>query len=342
LKYLKTLLNLIAWLTLVSSGSYGFGPGLPDSLSTGSKETGYGALQIHVDADTVFVYLNEDFEELIILTDSRTMELPEGRHRLRIFGETFPQTSEIVDIEKDEHLDITIRLFRRYRNLSNTRAMYAAYRWGANLMVTTDEKTTFRLQGETRQFQEFQKMSLPPGVHRIVFSDPYGNVQHEFVRVNSYQLTHHSVYMQPRRSVAAMKSIVPGYAQFYKREYLKSGLFPVLIGIGAGLSLNYHIRFQDTQKEFDVLSEGYRNVRDEHDALRRGNLLDEKNETLTGYQNRRNISLLITGILYAVNIVDAFREPQGGFAKRHSFDPFRDFSINLDSQGVQVQAQVSF
>jgi hypothetical protein len=342
LKYLKTLLNLTAWLTLVSSGSYGFCSGLSDSLSAGSKEAGYGTLQIHVDADTVFVYLKDDFKKLIVLTDHHTMELPEGRHRLRIFGKTFPETSRIVHIEKDEHLDITIKPFRRYRNLSNTRAMYAAHRWGANLMVTTDEKTTFRLQGETRQLQGIHKMSLPPGVYRIVFSDPFGNVQNEFVRVNSYQLTHHSVYMQPRRRVAAMKSIMPGYAQFYKREYLKSGLFPVLIGIGAGLSLNYHIRLQDTQKEFDRLSEGYRNALDEHDALRRGNLLDEKSEMLTGYQNRRNISLLLTGILYAVNIWDAFREPQGGFAKRHSFDPFRDFSINVHSQGVQVQAQVSF
>ena len=342
MKYLKTFPIVIAWLTLVSSGSFGYSPGLPDSLSTGSKETGYGTLQIHVDADTVFVYLNEDFKEPIILTDNRTMELPEGWHRLRIFGESFPQTTRIVLIEKDEHQDISISLFKRYRNLSNTRSMYAAYRWGANLMVTTDEKTAFRVQGVRGQFQGIQKMSLSPGVHRIIFSDPYGNVHDEFVRVNSYQLTHRSVYMQPGRRTAALKSMVPGYAQYYKREYLKSGLFPLLIGVGAGLSLNYHIRFQDTQKQFDELSKDYRNARDEHEALRLGTLLDEKNETLTGYQNRRNISLLITGILYAVNIVDAFREPQGGFAKRHTFDPFRDFSINLDSQGVQVQAQVNF
>lgn len=299
-------------------------------------------MQIHVDADTVFVYLNEDYENPVILTDNHTMKLPEGRHRLQIFGKSFPETSEIADIEKDGHLDISIKPFRRYRNLSNTRSMYAAYRWGANLLVTTDEKTTFRVQGETRQFQGIQKMSLSPGVHRIIFSDPYGNVQKKIVRVNSHQLRHHSVYMQPGRRVAATKSIIPGNAQYYKREYIKSGLFPVLIGLGAGLSLNYHIRLQDTKRQFNVMSEGYRNVQDEHDALRRGNQLDKKNETLTGYQNRRNISLIITGFIYAANIIDAFMEPQGGFAQRRSFDPFRDFSINVDSQGVQVQAQVNF
>lgn len=121
-------------------------------------------------------------------------------------------------------------------------------------------------------------------------------------------------YKRPIRSIAQTASLLPGFSQGYKRQYLKGGAFL----LGNLLSLNYYMNAADEysleKDRFDALVEEYATIRNENDALELGNEIEALRGEIRDLDSRKNLFLGTTLGLYALNLFDAFiSKPRGGY-----------------------------
>lgn len=118
-----------------------------------------------------------------------------------------------------------------------------------------------------------------------------------------------------------MSAILPGAGQVYNRKYWK---IPVIYGGFAGLA--YAIRFN--QKEYNIFKEAFKirldgneNTTDEFVGIYSDNDLTTLKDF---YRRNRDLSIMGTGILYILNIVDATVD-----AHLFNFNVNENLSINI-------------
>lgn len=136
--------------------------------------------------------------------------------------------------------------------------------------------------------------------------------------------------------------MIPGVSQFYKQQPLKGISAIALMGVTTGLTLHYNSKLAAGKEDFFNIRGRYDQAVTEEVALNLGNQLDEVGSEVTGYKNRRNIFRIAAILVYAANFVDAFREPENGFAKKHTFNPYRDFSVDVNPEFVEARVQINF
>ena len=113
---------------------------VPDTVSQK-----FGSIRFEIEPDTAYLYLNDDFDNLITLTDGKELKLPAGNHRLHIFGkEISDRRIDIILVEDEPFLFRLNKPKSRAGEFKNS--MYAAYMWDANLMLFSDEDTSIEIQ----------------------------------------------------------------------------------------------------------------------------------------------------------------------------------------------------
>jgi hypothetical protein len=149
-------------------------------------------------------------------------------------------------------------------------------------------------------------------------------------------------YFKPLKATSAIAGFLPGASQFYKGEPVKGLSAIALIGLATGFTIHYNTQLGNREAEFDVLRRNYDQATTESLALELGNRLDDAGSELTAIRNRRNIFRITAFVLYIANFVDAFREPENGFANKHGFNPLRDFSVQFDEATVEATVHIKF
>lgn len=313
----------------------------PDTATADTVSQKYGSVTFEVEPDTAFLYLNNKFDAPIVLTDGKVLELPEGSYRMHIFGREISDRRFTLEVVEDEPQLLRLQ-YPTSRDGSINNRMYAAYKWGANVMVFSDEGTAISILNTGHESYGTLQAKLPPGSHRIQFRDERGRVQDRYVEVNAYELRTVEQYLKPKRGSSIMRGIVPGASQLYKKQPARAAIAFGAIAATTGLAIHYNQKLGSGTDEFNSVFRDYQNAFNEHDALQLGNQLDQLHQENKSLKRNRNIFRTTAILFYAANIVDAFREPEGGFARSRSFDPFRDFSVGVGEDIVEAKLQIRF
>jgi len=301
----------------------------------------YGFINFEVEPDTAFIYLDRDYSNVIKVLDGDSLKLSAGFHNLFIFAENIPERRIGINVEPPGDQVISVRKTGAELTSENYSA-YASYRWGANLMILTDNETAISVVGTPNFSYGVIKAKLSPGAHKIRFERPSGKTYERFVEVTTYQMEIVEEYFKPLKARSAIAGFLPGASQFYKGEPIKGLSAIVLVGGSIGAALHFNSRIASRENEFLILRRLYRESTIEQTALELGNQLDDLGGEINGIKRRRNIFRAAAVVFYAINLFDAFREPEYGFAEVKTFDPFRDFSFNINSEGVEARVQFNF
>jgi hypothetical protein len=301
----------------------------------------YGMIHFEVEPDTAFIYLDRDYDRVIKVIDGDSLRLTTGFHNLLIFAKDLPERRINIRVQESEKKEVAVRYFEAELTRDNY-STYAAYRWGANLMVITDDETAITVEGTNYFTYGVLKAKLPPGAYRLRFERPSGKTYREFVEVTPYELLTVEEYFRPRKNTVGSASVIPGAAQFIKREPLKAVTALALVGTTLGATIHYNSELAKAKDQFYSLESRYQESTTEQVAFELGNQLDEANDRAMGIKRRRNIFRAAAVIFYIANLYDAFQEPDGGFAEDKAFNPYRDFSFDINSGRVEASIQFNF
>jgi TM2 domain-containing membrane protein YozV len=345
MRYCPFLLKVLSVLILIQlvfiASCFAFQVSQADSTVKDTTSQKFGYFHFDIEPDTAYLYLNNDFNNPIILTDGKKLRLPSGEHSLYIFGKELSDKRIFLNlVEEETH---SIRLEKpKSREIELVNTMYAAYKWDANLMLFSDEDTGISLPHSGQRSYGMLKAKLPPGSYRVQYKSSTGRVTDSYVEVNNHELRTEEVYFRPNRGKAIFGGIVPGASQLYKRQTGKAALVFGVFGLSTGLAIHFDQKLGSEAEKFNTLLGQYQDAGNEQNALELGNQLDMLSGRISNHRRNRNIFRTAAIIVYLANIADAFREPEMGFARKRPFNPYRDFSIDMQDDGVVATVQIRF
>lgn len=138
-------------------------------------------------------------------------------------------------------------------------------------------------------------------------------------------------YIRHDKSTIYRRSLLPGYAQFSKREQLKGSLFATLSsGLVFSAIYNEH-RVKQKSSDYEQLRLQYITTRDPNRILE---IIQESEQTMDDidrYKKIRNYSIIGLGVTYVLNLIDGRRPPEFGFRpnNRIKINPYIDFDKTL-------------
>ena len=313
----------------------------PDSTFANTTGKKYGYVKFEVEPDTAYLYLDTNFDEPILITNGTELKLTAGFHRLLIFGKYIPDRRLRIEIKEDRLNNVTVNL--PVRRLDDSYfSTYAALKWGANLMVFSDEDTFISIPETEHGSHGFLKVKLPGGIHSVRFESATGRVREILVEINSYQLKTVEEHLKPLKGNSIAGAVIPGVSQLYKGQKIKAVSIISLIGLSTGLAIHYNQRVGAGSSEFDRVLTSYRQANSEQEVIELGDRLDRLTEDINSQETKRNVAMTTVMLFYVANIVDAFRPPEGGFSKKNTFNPYRDFSLGIEKNYVGAKINLRF
>lgn len=305
-----------------------------------------GVLNIITEADTVFAYINGDYEEVIEFNnDEKLINLQVGSNEILIFGRTISQFTYRVEIEKESITELFVKHEDDSELIDESYlSAYAAYKSGFNLFVQTDSETEISFGSRLPAQTGSKGYKLSPGVYQLSLSHPSGRDKTELVTISEPHLmkvVEH--YFKPTKQTAVISSVLlPGAGQFLKSDYFKGAIMTATAVSAITLTINRHLRLRKTQNEFDQLYPLYLSTNDENLATLRGDRLDVLDSRIQSNGNQRNLFLITFVLIYGFNIYDAQRENNLGFLRSDRPNPYRDFHLTMDQNGLQANIHISF
>ncbi|MDY6994599.1 MAG: DUF5683 domain-containing protein [Pseudomonadota bacterium] len=303
---------------------------------------GTGIVKFNTKADTIFLYLDKNFDELIKLTHEKNVTVSSGYRHLFVFGKNFQEKAYYLEVETDSTL--TIQLPKVQENLRSDNSKIAAYaklKWGANLIVETDHETSISLDGKPIG-NGFAKLNLATGTYSLQFEHANGKKETKLVTVQKHRLKYFSHFFLPSKTKTKALSFFPGASQLQKDQYVKAGVAFTLTGIAVGLGVLNNSKFNNKKREFDQLRSLYSAATDEQQALEYGNQMDNVATTVDKFEQKRNLFLIAAGVLYALNIYDALQPPRSGYRRTNTLDPFKSFGIDLSNRNLALSVRIKF
>lgn len=293
-------------------------------------------------ADTIYLYLNRNFDELIKLTDEKAITVAPSNHTLFVFGRNFPE--EVYPVSVDSGQTVRIRLPELSKPESIPVEKLAAYKrviWNANLVIEPRPGTTVHINNEPARTGLIAK-TVPPGNHLITYYSRSGKKSTAFVPVQRHRLSFVSQY--PLRSdIDRFKYTLPGQVQYYRGERLKGSLMMGGTAFFTVASVTNYILAHSARKDFDGLRIRYHNITwDEQEALEMGNRLDELRGTVNNRRKRGNLFLLATALLYSINLLDVNSEPKNGYSKVNLLNPENNLNLDLNEQSASLSLRFNF
>lgn len=313
------------------------------SISIGPDTVKTGTIKFNTKADTIFIYVDKNYDRLVTLTTNKKLSLNVGEHWFFVFGKNFPEHEYFINIKEDKTITLALPPLRKFHDWwSSSRSAYASLRWNANLVIETDRETSVWIDNELIG-NGFIKQTLPAGTYRVSFRRTHREKRKSiFVTVRKHRLSYIKYFFLPSATVAKDYAFWPGASQLYKHQYLKGSALMLTTALAAVLGVSSNSKFLSRKQEYYRVRKNYLVTSDEHLALEYGNRLDELNNSTKKYQRRRNLFLITTGVLYVLNIYDAFQRPRSGYRRSDILNPFKDFRISLSDNNLSLAIKMRF
>ncbi len=302
-----------------------------------------GEVTFKTDADTLYLYIDKNYRQLKVLTDDKTIRLPAGYHTFFVFGKDFPEHESYFEVKSDTISEYTIPPVgkKEFRNSSKS-AAYARLKWEANLLVETDRETEIWIEGKFLG-KGVAKATLPGGTYQVQFKDKGGQSQSKLVTVESHRLNYVTFFFLPSRKLSRIGSVLPAFAQFHKKQYIKAGAIVLLTGLSVTAGIINNSRAKGKIEDFNETEDFYNRIKNNEDlGIAYGERLETINYQIQTYHKRRNLFYTFTGVLYVLNILDAIITPKSGFRRTNTLLPFRNITPSVGSKNVNLSVKLEF
>lgn len=306
----------------------------------GDADSTYGYLKVFSNTtESFFIVIDNDFDNPARLFSGDSVKVSTGLSHFRFVRRNVMDQTLTKQINVDETIvwqvvSPVLELKSEIARLSSYPRLY----WGFPVMVVTDTDAVITFNGvETEEFY----VGLDSGQSGMVgvtyngFNRPpklitaSGNLQ------NSFDV--HYLYIKPYRGTAMRYALLPGAAQFYKRQNERGVIFSVL---GTTSFVYFYRSLTEYNKQYDRYKElhhAYIITRSYQSSHRFGDLADQAYRKARKRAVTRNIAFGVFSAIYALNMIDAYKPPQTGFrVKRFEFDPILETDGILISPGVRI------
>lgn len=293
--------------------------------ATGGVDTGYLKVDANWEIDSLFVVVDNQFEKAPFIANGDSIALPAGRRRITLSTETTVDRTFYRNVEVGQTTVLEVGLVReRNREVYLRRSSYPVLRSGINLVVVTDPDSEIIVDDVSRG-QGIVKLEMNEALHLIQARHSEAGQRERRVTVQMHppRLTWVEMYNKPSRKEVRRRSLVPGRAQFYKRQTLKgfvlaSGFALTMIG-----GTYQHISFLIHNREYEQLRDEYYKATEEVEALRLGNQTEHHFNAARDAARWRNVLVAVAVGTYLYSLFDGvLNRPPGGY-RTPSPDPIR-------------------
>ena len=282
-------------------------------------------LSIKANVDSLYLVLNDNFDDLYHLADGDTIEVPSGKQRIRLVKKYYRDVITSIEIRTDT-MNVLRTYLRPFSNLKHNKlaSSYPRIFWEAPAIVKSDSdariyvNNEFRGKGIARIEKEgfvIVKSELPSGEAKTV----------RFQTDERSSFVVKEIYHRPEKQKTRLLALVPGVSQIYQGQKLKGiGILGASLAV-AGLAIKYHLDFSNKHQDFIDTQSSYLTTQDPQTAFELGNLAEQQLSEANEYANiRNNLMYGIIG-LYLYNVVDAMIKPNNGYRNTVNIDPYIDF-----------------
>ncbi|MEQ9353521.1 MAG: DUF5683 domain-containing protein [Vicingaceae bacterium] len=286
-------------------------------------------VKLNVQGEHNFLVINSDFNNCIQFSSGDSVQVNEGFQTLKIISKYYQDINTSVSIEENGTKELTFYpIYLEEKSKRETRSSFARCFWDSNVFIISDYDSDLYFEGE-KIGVENSRLMLPDGSYKTIAS--IGNISStkKFTVSDNFQAIEH--YIRPKKSTIYLRSFLPGYAQFSKREQLKGSLFATLSsGLVFSAIFNEH-RVKQENSEYEQLRFQYAAASDPNRILE---IIEESEQTLNDidrYKKIRNYSIIGLGVTYVLNLIDGRRAPEFGFRpnNRIKINPYIDFDKTL-------------
>ncbi|MEQ9036523.1 MAG: DUF5683 domain-containing protein [Gracilimonas sp.] len=276
--------------------------------------------------DSFFIAINSDFENPVKVSNLDTLELPVGEHSLTIFQKYYRDVTFIQTI-KEEELYERIVYINRFENpdKQKTESSYPRYYWQLAAFVLTDDSTEVFYYGKSLGYRIAVFDSITQSIQLKGIANDGTKFSKRFDTGKTFNVM--EIYYRPDKNTLRRKSVIPGAAQIYKREYAKAGIFIAAAIATAASSLYFQNKYTKTHNDFMQLERAYQRENDPVEAYELANEVERKQDQSNSAFRTRNYFMTGFAAVYLANIVDSFLKPRIGYRTNEiEFDPYLDFN----------------
>ena len=198
---------------------------------------------------------------------------------------------------------------------------------GIDALIFTDDNSDIYLNDEFLG-KERVSIKLTQHFNLLRIENPYRGTK-EIELTNEPYLQVLELYKKPTKQIAQTLSLIPGFSQVYKKQYLKGSVFLVSNMLAFNLYSKAVDEYSTEKDRFNLLVGEYNTTQNEVEAFELGNQLEALQSEIKDLDARKNLFLGTTIGLYALNIFDAFRsKPKGGY-RTNNFNI--EFEVDSDA-----------
>ncbi len=286
-------------------------------------------VKIELQGEDNFLVIDNDFNNCIPFNSSDSIAVSKGIHSLKIISKFYQDINTSVQIEENETKELKLYpIFLEKDSERETRSSYARCFWGSNVFIISDHDSDLYFQDQKIGIEN-SRLMLPDGSYQTTAALGDLSSTKKITVSDNFQVVEN--YIRPKKSTIYLRSLLPGYAQFSKREQLKGGLFATLSsGLVFSAIFNEH-RVKQKSSDYEQLRLQYITT---HDPDRILEIIEESEQTLDDidrYKKIRNYSIIGLGVTYVLNLIDGRRAPEFGFRpnNRIKINPYIDFDKTL-------------
>jgi|GEM_PF-840215 len=304
-----------------------------------TTEVEIGYIKLTSEVDSFYVVINRDFKNprFFEFADSDSLQLQAGINHLRIIK---PYHFDIVMNTKvftdsTRWLGINPRRFADYER-GKYLSSFPRLHWGGKYLIRSDHDTELSV-GDSL-ISTGHLLFDSPGSYRLKGYSGTGEEFSKNIELSDDRLFEVvDFYFRPERRWANLLSVIPGGAQFYKREPYKAVVALALLGSVSGLALNQELNLRSSIREYNELSLAYITISEPVRVLEIGDEMDREVQNQKRFARNRNWLLIGASAIYVLNIFDGRRVPRMGFREEIDLDPYLDFEYGNIGGGVQVR-----
>ncbi len=271
-----------------------------DSLSSWVKVT--------ANLEQYYVVVNEDFKNPHLINRGDSVQVNPGKSHITIVWRTVNDYSFFINAKPGETVVRNIiRVFPSY-----PRTSYQTIINQRNLQIISDPNSIIYINGE-RAGEHIVNTILKPGTHKLRIDHPEHGTLRKKVNVNNLAVTEIARFNENPSNLPFVAKLLPGAEYIASNRKGRAIITYVGLGLLTANLIKQNMSYTNKLDEYDKLVELYNTAQTTEDAIVYRRSAIQANEKLDEIGGNFNVTLILTGVFYALTTIDSIRKPRAGY-----------------------------
>ncbi len=340
MKILKFRIFII--LTMLFSIDIAFAQNSTSNLPLSSE---VGQLKLESTAfnfSETYIVVDDNYNDYKKIEKNGIVSIPTGKRKITIIFKEYDDYTFFYNIKRGK---LNTQKLHFSKSVDNNKYGNSSYFWiktKVNAIIKTDFDTEIFIDGKLYG-KEIVKVELPLGEHKVLAKNLKAGTIEKVLVLTSKKLTIADIFTRPKKSTARWISFFPGASQFYKKQYIKSGAYFVLIASSIALAIKYQSSYSENISSYESFKFTYLRTYWSKQALINGDRAEKHLEASYNDAKLRDIFFYSAIGLYLSNIVDGlFCTPKGGYRRTKESNLLENVKVSISRNEINVGLFYSF